>query len=113
MNTGPAVVVSPKVSGGIPAEAVAIPVTAVVKAGDKTENVPIGQITTLNAASNFFVPSGTTHVLVSGRPVKLSGGVTKLTLGVKTRPTGDFLWALGVPRKFAVEAIAVSPEPER
>jgi hypothetical protein len=90
-------------------------VTAVVKAGDKTENVPIGHITTLNAASNFFVLSGTTHVLVSGRPVKLSGGVTKLTLDVKTKPssTGDFLWALGVPRKFAIEAIDVSPEPER
>jgi hypothetical protein len=97
------------VDGGLPF-AVNIPITAVVKEGDKTETVPIGEISTLKTPSTFLVPYGTTQVLVSGKPVNLSGPVTWVNMAVKTAPSkfGDFLWAFGAPRNYNIQTISVA-----
>jgi hypothetical protein len=103
-NAGATLLISPHVSGGVPAS-VAIPVTAQVQRGDETENVPVGEISNLDGVSTFSVPAGTARVLVSGKPVLLTGAVTKVTLDIKTKPLNeaDFLWALGVPRSPVIQ----------
>jgi hypothetical protein len=98
---------SPIVDGGVPTNA-AIPVTAQLETAGKVESLRLGEINDLNAVATFMVPSGWT-VYVSGKPVALTGPVTKVNLAVKTKTSGvaDFLWALGVPRHYTIENVAL------
>jgi hypothetical protein len=107
---GWAVIVSPNVSGGVP-QSVSLPVTAEVKKGDQTETVTIGQISDLRSPTAFTVPTGTSQIFVSGKPVSTTGTVTNVDLSVKTAPSngGDLLWALGVPRRFEIQQLDVAP----
>lgn len=104
-----AVVVSPTVSGGIPAR-VSLPVTAEIEKDGKVETVTIGEITDLRSPAAFAVPVGATQVLVSGEAVATTGTFTAVDLDVKTAPSagGDLFWALGAPRRFNITGMNVS-----
>ena len=103
--------ISPTVNGGIPTNA-SIPVTAQFQTGGKIETVHLGEITDLNTTATFAVPVGWT-VYVSGKPVSLTGSVTKINLAVQTKTSGmnDFLWALGLPRNYTIQDVTI-PSPK-
>ncbi|WP_432283399.1 hypothetical protein SLT36_15325 [Aminobacter sp. BA135] len=104
-----ALVVSPSVSGGIPAR-VSLPVTAEVKKDGKIETVTIGEITDLRSPTAFTLPAGAAQVFVSGEAVATTGTFTAVDLDVKTAPSagGDLFWALGAPRRFNITGMNVS-----
>jgi len=104
-----ALVVSPTVSGGIPAR-VSLPVTAEVKKDGRIETVTIGEITDLRSPTAFTLPAGSAQVFVSGEAVATTGTFTAVDLDVKTAPSagGDLFWALGAPRRFNITGMNVS-----
>lgn len=103
--------VSPTVVGGASLSS-EIPVTAEVKTNDGSlKNLRIGGIKYLDSTTAFTVPAGVNKVYLGTQPVAITGSVTSTHIDVVTQPTsfGDFLWALGAPRRFEVKTLTVDP----
>jgi hypothetical protein len=108
---GPTLYLSPRVTNGGSNIREGIPLTATVKRAGKIETIKIGAITQLDTPTAFILPADVEQVFVMGQPVPLTGPVTERYVSVVTKPTnlGDFFWALGGPRRFAIEDVKVLP----
>jgi hypothetical protein len=87
--------------------------------GDEKKIVRIGSITDFRRTRHFIVPKTTTRLFIGDKPVsaselglgEMSDKRLEIGLIVDTKPTRDFLWALGAPRKYGISGVEISMTP--
>jgi hypothetical protein len=109
-----ALIVVPKVFGGVP-NATASEVIAKVEKDGKEYDVKVGKITDFDSATGFLLPIGTKRVTLFDKSVAIVNPITNVEISVTTKPTskGDFFWALGAQREYSIQKMDITPSPAR
>lgn len=105
MSDSRTLVIQPKVNGGLPnAAAPPLAVTATLSDG---KTISLGTLNSYDRPFVFVLPKDTKTVGLNAKQAPISSDQSVIDLFVTTKPTvsGDFKWALGADRTYAITGI--------